>query len=175
MKKVFIASKNPVKINSAKIGFEKMFPNDNFKFESVSVQSDVSDQPIGEQETTLGALNRANNAHNAVPNADYWVGIEGGIEKSSEGLGAFSWIVIKSNDTVSKARTGSFFLPKKITELINNGKDLGEASGIVFKQTNIKQESGAIGLLTGNIIDRTSFYSEAVVLALIPFKNPDLY
>ena len=175
MKKVIIASKNPVKINSTKIGFEKMFPNDNFEFESVSVPSDVSEQPTNEQETMLGASNRANNARSATANADYWVGIEGGIEKSGEEMRSFSWIVIKSNDIIGKARTGTFFLPPKIVEFINKGKELGEAGNIVFEQTNLKQKGGTVGLLTDNVINRTKFYSEAVVLALIPFKNPRFY
>ena len=178
IKKVIIASKNPVKINAAKIGFEKMFPNDNFEFASVSVPSDVSDQPISSQETMLGASNRADNARNAAADADYWVGIEGGIERSKRPNGemcTFSWVVIRSNDIIGKAKTGTFFLPPKIVELISNGKELGEAGNIVFEQTNLKQKGGAVGLLTENAVDRTKFYSEAVVLALIPFKNPKFY
>ena len=177
MKKVIIASKNPVKINATKIGFEKMFPNDNFEFEGISVSSNVSDQPTDEKETMLGASNRANNASVAVPDADYWIGIEGGIEKSNEEMCTFTWIVIKSNgtDIVGKARTGTFFLPPKIVELIDSGKELGDAGNIVFGQTNLKQKGGAVGLLTDDVVDRTKFYSEAVVLALIPFKNPKFY
>ena len=38
-KKVIIASKNPVKINAVKIGFEKMFPLEKFEFKGVSVPS----------------------------------------------------------------------------------------------------------------------------------------
>ena len=177
MKKVIIASKNPVKINATKIGFEKMFPNDNFEFESVSVPSDVSEQPTDEKETMLGASNRASNASISVPNADYWVGIEGGIEKSNREMCTFTWIVIKSNSTdiVGKARTGTFFLPPKIVELIAGGKELGEAGNIIFGQINLKQKGGAVGLLTKDVIDRTKFYSETVVLALIPFKNSKFY
>ena len=175
MKKVIIASKNPVKINAAKIGFEKMFPDNNFKFESVSVSSNVPNQPIGDQETMLGALNRANKAREMASDADYWIGMEGGIERSDEELGAFSWIVIISNNTVGKAKTGTFFLPPKVAELIDDGKELGEAGSIIFEQTNLKQKSGVIGILTSNIVDRTKWYSEAVVLALIPFKNRKLY
>ncbi|MBQ0741266.1 DUF84 family protein, partial [Aquimarina celericrescens] len=37
------------------------------------------------------------------------------------------------------------------------------------------QKSGAVGILTGDIIDRTAYYTEAGILALIPFKNADLY
>ena len=88
---------------------------------------------------------------------------------------AFAWIVILSKDKKGKARTGTFFLPPKVVELINQGKELGEADDIVFGHSNSKQKNGAVGILTGNLIDRTQFYVEAMVLALIPFLNKDIY
>ena len=67
------------------------------------------------------------------------------------------------------------FLPPKIVKLINEGLELGDADDIVFNKSNSKQENGAVGLLTNNIINRTSYYFEAVILALIPFKNEQFY
>ena len=59
MKKVIIASKNPVKIQAVKNGFEKMFPTQEFEFIGVSVLSNVADQPFSNDETFRGAKNRA--------------------------------------------------------------------------------------------------------------------
>ena len=166
---------DPVKIDAVRTGFQKMFPSEKFSFEGVSVPSDVEDQPMGNETTFLGAMNRARNAKNLLQEADYWVGIEGGIEKSGDEMSAFAWIVIRSADKTGKARTGTFYLPRKVAALIEAGKELGEADDIVFGHTNSKQKNGAVGILTGNIIDRTSLYAQAVVLALIPFKNGDVY
>ena len=55
MKKVIIASKNPVKINATKKAFEEVF-NEHFEFEGVSADSSVSDQPMSNKETLQGAL-----------------------------------------------------------------------------------------------------------------------
>jgi len=74
-----------------------------------------------------------------------------------------------------KARTASFFLPKKISELIDQGIELGEADDIVFGLKDSKKNNGAVGILTKNITDRTNYYSEAIILALIPVINEDLY
>ena len=175
MKKVVVASKNPVKINAARLGFENMFPGQEFEFVGVSVNSGVPDQPMSCNETKLGAINRANNAQKIINNADYWVGMEGGIEKIGEEMEAFAWMIVKSNNKLGKSKTASFHLPKKVINLINQGKELGEADDIVFKGENSKQKNGVVGILTGDIIDRTSYYSNAMVLALIPFKNEDLY
>jgi len=85
------------------------------------------------------------------------------------------WVVVRSGDRVGKARTGTFFLPAPVADLVRQGKELGEADDIIFGRSNSKQENGAIGLLTGNVIDRTQLYEHAVVLALVPFKNVGLY
>lgn len=176
MQKIVIASKNPVKINAALSGFKKMFPKGDFEIEGVSVASGVSDQPLTDAETFKGAFNRVNNAFKEKSDADYWIGIEGGIEEKNLEMEAFAWVIVKSKDgKIGKGRTGTFFLPPKIVKLIKQGKELGEADDIVFKRKNSKQENGAVGILTEDIISRTNYYIEAIVLALIPFKNQDLY
>ena len=42
-------------------------------------QSGVSAQPVGKEETSQGAFNRAEEARAAFPDADAWVGIENGV------------------------------------------------------------------------------------------------
>jgi len=46
---------------------------------------------------------------------------------------------------------------------------------MVFTQSNSKQQNGAVGLLTHDVISRKSLYVPAVQLAYIPFLNPELY
>jgi inosine/xanthosine triphosphatase len=176
MQKIVVASKNPVKIEGVRRGFQKMFPGEECVVEGVSVPSGVGEQPMDDLETLTGALNRAQHAAHDMPDADYWAGIEGGVESKGDEMQAFAWVVIRSKDnTIGKGKTGAFFLPPPVAKLINEGKELGEADDIVFGRSNSKQENGAVGILTDNVIDRTSFYTEAVALALIPFKNSALY
>ena len=52
--------------------------------------------------------------------------------------------------------------------------ELGHADDQVFKRDNSKQANGAIGILTNNVIDREAYYIHAVIMALVPFKNPAL-
>jgi inosine/xanthosine triphosphatase len=175
MKIIAIASKNPVKIQATLNGFQRMFPTETYQIEMVSVPSGVSEQPASNQETLQGALNRARAAADMVTRADYWVGIEGGIEDYGVEMAAFAWIVVQSKSLCGKGRTGSFFLPSQIAELVRDGHELGYADDIVFQKSNSKQENGAIGILTGNVVDRTALYEQAVILALVPFKNTELY
>jgi inosine/xanthosine triphosphatase len=175
LKTIIVASHNPVKISAVESGFRRMFPGDAFEIQPISVSSGVKDQPITDSETLSGACNRAQNAAHKRPDADYWVGVEGGIEDQHGDMAAFAWVVVQSQDQVGKGRTGAFYLPVAVAELVRQGAELGEADDIVFGRQNSKQEEGAVGLLTGNVLDRSGFYEQAVVLALIPFKNPPLY
>jgi len=175
MKKIIVASHNPVKLQATLEGFMKMFPGEKFEVEGLSAPSEVSDQPFDDDETYQGAFNRAKNAAQAVPEADFWVGLEQGIEDKEGGMESYGWIVIRSKTQFGRGKTGIFFLPPRVAELIRQGKELGEADDIVFGQTNSKQANGAIGLLTKDVITRKSFYVPAVVTALIPFVHPELY
>ena len=111
--KIIVGSKNPIKINSVKLGYQKVFSNLEFELEGVSVPSDVSDQPMSNQETLDGALNRATHAKNDFPDAKFWVGIEGGIERMGEEMMAFAWIVILSRDRKGKQGQVLFFFHQK--------------------------------------------------------------
>ncbi|MGD2158793.1 MAG: inosine/xanthosine triphosphatase [Anaerolineales bacterium] len=175
MKSIILASQNPVKIRATKAGFQRMFPDLDFDISWVSVPSGVREQPVSDEETLRGAFNRAQAAKDLVHEADFWVGIEGGVEQSEYGMLAFAWVVILSNNHKGKGRTGAFFLPKKVAEIVRSGKELGDADDIVFGRVNSKQKQGAVGLLTEGVIERADFYEQAVILALVPFKKPGLY
>ncbi|MFD2245129.1 inosine/xanthosine triphosphatase [Pontibacter ruber] len=172
---VVVASGNPVKVQAAMEGFRLMFPQVHFGQVSVAVPSGVSDQPMSDAETLTGALNRVNNACTVHPEADYWIGIEGGVERLNGELAAFAWIVVRSGSMVGKARSGTFFLPRAVADLVEQGIELGTADDMVFSRNNSKQQGGAIGILTENVVDRKQLYEQAVILALVPFRNEQLY
>lgn len=114
-------------------------------------------------------------AREASPEADAWVGIEGGVDDLGDDLIAFAWIVVLSPSAIGRARTGAFYLPQAVADLVREGFELGHADDRVFGTTNSKQEAGAVGLLTGGVIDREALYRHAVALALIPHVNAALY
>ena len=175
MSKVIIASTNPVKRNATQQGFLKIFPKRHFVFEGLNIPSGVSDQPMTDEETFQGALNRANNAKKTCPEASFWVGIEGGVQPTQEGLMVFAWVVILSASNMGTSRTSTFLLPPKVTSLVNQGIELGVANDMVFHKNDSKRAGGAVGSLTNGQLGRTEYYVQPVVLALVPFLHPDLY
>lgn len=174
--KLIVASRNPVKLKAVRMGFEQVYPGISIDVAGVEVPTGVSNQPFTDTETLIGAENRARAARAAKPDADFWIGIEGGIEDiPGEGMIVFAWIVILTSTQIGKGKTGGFFIPPEVAQLVREGKELGEADDIFFGRTNSKQKNGAVGILTGDLVDRTSLYVDAVIFALIPHLHPDLY
>ncbi|MCL6260068.1 inosine/xanthosine triphosphatase [Aquiflexum sp. TKW24L] len=172
---VIVGSRNPVKISCTDGGFHQVFEG-TYLVEGLNVSSDVDAQPIGDEQTYKGAFNRAKNSKIVFPEADFWVGIEGGVEKFQGELAAFAWVVIMNkNGKIGKAKTSLFFLPKAIADLVDGGMELGTADDEFFKQENSKEKDGAVGILTKGALNRKNYYQQAVILALIPFLKEDLY
>ena len=168
--RVIVASRNPVKMEAVRRGFQRWFPDARLTLEGAAVPSGVSDQPIGDEETRRGARQRASRAAQAFPHADFWVGIEGGVAWWGNDLLSFAWVAVQRKDgALGEARSGTFMLPPAVASLVRAGHELGEADDRVFGQHNSKQKMGAVGLLTAGLIDRTALYEHAIILALAPF------
>lgn len=168
---VIIASLNPAKINAVETAFNQAFPNTEFNFTGVSVDSGVPAQPMTCIETKQGAINRVNNAKVQNPGAHFYVGLEAGIEKNS----TFAWMIIDNGEKVGESRSSSLPLPPAVITAVNQGKELGDVMDEQFNTDNIKQKGGAIGLLTNNLLTRSSVYQQALILALIPFLHPERF
>jgi inosine/xanthosine triphosphatase len=170
--KVVIASHNPAKIRAAEQAFSLQFSEKVIDFIPTSVESGVRDQPLSDEETRHGARNRAQNAHEQHSDADFWVGLEGGIETIDGQLMAFAWMaVLGPGQQISEARTVTLPLPPAVKALVDQGLELGDANDKVFSTVNSKRQGGAFGLLTNGIYTRESVYTEALVIALVPFVN----
>ncbi|EGQ9303886.1 non-canonical purine NTP phosphatase [Vibrio parahaemolyticus] len=167
--KVVIASLNPAKINAVKSAFQSALPQQVFEFVGISVPSEVADQPMTNEETHRGALNRVKNAKLEMPTADFYVGLEAGIE----GNVTFAWMVIESDTHRGESRSASLMLPPEVLAQLADANELGDVMDKVFGTENIKQKGGAISLLTQNQLTRSSVYHQALIMALIPFTNPD--
>lgn len=177
MSRVIVASANPVKMEAVRQGFALMFPDMHITLEGHGAPSGVSDQPLGDNETRRGATNRAKHIRQQYPDADYWVGIEGGctLHDDDNSASVYAWVVVLGKgEQVGHSKTGVFFLPDEVTRFIRQGMELGHADDEVFGRTNSKQDTGSVGILTGDVITRTSYYVHAVALALIPFHTPTL-
>jgi len=161
--------------------------------------SGVADQPMSDDETLRGARARAlaaAAAHTAATGQApvFAVGLEGGcavLAPLPPGAAAaapdadappppvecFAWMAVLhcASGQWGTARTGAFVLPPAVARLVLDGVELGVADDRVFGRVNSKASDGAVGLLSGGVIDRTAYYRHALLLALIPFVSAQHY
>ena len=170
--KIIVASLNPVKLSAVKQAFRTQFPDARPELIPHSVETGVSEQPMSDEETRQGARNRVLGVRSLEPEADYWVGLEGGIEVVDDDLLAFAWMAVGDRSgRISEARSATLPLPPAIRDLVAGGMELGDANDLVFATVNSKQGGGAFGLLTDGLLTRESIYTETLILALIPFVH----
>jgi inosine/xanthosine triphosphatase len=175
IKRVVVASANPVKVRATEQALARIFPDERFEVEGHATESGVADQPRTEAETLAGARQRAAAAAREHSEAALWLGIEGGIEDRNGEMMAFAWVVARNTEREGKGRSASFVLPPEIRRLVLSGLELGDADDRVFGTDGSKRRGGAVGLLTGGALDRAGLYEQAVLLALIPLRSPALY
>ncbi len=176
--RIIVGSQNPVKLEAVSTAFASFFPELSFEVQPVTVPSGVNAQPLSDAETLLGATNRAKAARELGGDADFWLGIEGGLHQSPGEVNSylsFSWVVVLGRQQTGRGRSASYELPKAICDLIRQGMELGDADDLIFGVSDSKRDSGGVGLLTDGRVTRSQFYAEAVKLALIPFVNPELF
>jgi inosine/xanthosine triphosphatase len=174
-KDIIIGSKNPVKIKAVTSAFETVFASEKFNYIGIDVPSGVPDQPIGDNQTLKGAYNRVKAAKKLYDKAAFYVGVEGGLDNNKD-MEVYAWMYIENAEGLKgKSRTATFFLPPAVQKLVNEGLELGHADDIVFKKENSKQKGGSVGILTHGILNRQVYYEQALILALIPFINKNLY
>ena len=177
MTKILVGSKNPVKIRSVEEAFEKYFGNTEVI--GIDVNSRVSAQPVND-ETFEGAKNRAfelidKNKEEKL-NADFFVGIEGGITQIYSKWFAFGCMCIADKDGKTGFGTSAHFeLPERIVNELLNGKELGDVMDEIQNKSNTKQKHGAIGYFTNGAIGRAELYIPGLITALIPFLHQEHY
>ena len=188
MMRVAVGSLNPAKLDAVKRAFSRFFPDKTVEVFGFAAPSRVSDQPMSDEETRRGALNRCMATATAHADANFAVGLEGGCSESfielppQSGGGVrymecFAWMAIcePGSAHVGWARTGSFQLPEAVATLVRSGVELGVADDRVFGRSNSKQGEGAVGLLTRGAVTRAEYYEQALLLALIPFGHVEHY
>ena len=178
---ILVGSKNPVKINATINAFKAYFPNAEVNARSIVAPSDVSDQPMSERETLLGAKNRVNFCksvdHNSGTEGEltYFVAIEGGVNLFEYGPAAFAYVVINNEQQQAIGKSAELPLPMSVYQTLNAGQELGDVIDTLFGTENAKQKTGAMGLFTNDLVTRQSTYEQALILALAKIVHPSLF
>lgn len=174
--KVFVGSKNEVKIEAVKQAFDGVFPDEKWEVKGFSVESGVSDQPMDEEETVRGARNRAN-ALLKQGGADYYVGIEGGLIHSAGQWMECGWIVVLDNSGVEGISTSpKMMISDEMYRLLKeDGHNLTDVCEKYFGIKDAGAKMGFFGIMTNGMVDREHAYADAVSFALARFAHPEVF
>ncbi|MEI6859104.1 MAG: inosine/xanthosine triphosphatase [Shewanella sp.] len=183
--RVLVGSKNPVKVNAATVAISQLFPNIAIECRGMHAPSGVSDQPMTDFETREGAINRvkycqmfsarAAQKPDGQPLAELFIAMEGGVENFEYGPATFAYTVIATQNQFSVGRSAQLPISQSIYKSLVAGEELGDVMDKLFNTQNIKQQGGAISLLTQGHATREGVYTQALILAMAPMLNPELY
>ena len=177
--RVGVGSTNPTKTEAVRDAFIQMGWGD-VEVIGFNVPSDVSDQPMSDEETVRGAVNRAKHVMELSSTTDspldYGVGLEGGVMDSPFGMMLCNWgAVVDSQETVGVGGGHRILLPDSIAEGISSGSELGDVIDKWAGGSDIHKKEGTIGILTKNNITRTTMCRDVVICAFTRFLDPSHY
>lgn len=170
---VFIATKNPGKIEGAQKAFLNYF--NPVKIKGIPVDSNVSEQPVND-EIYRGAKNRVRNLKEYCKcnqmQADFYLAIESGINNSLGRWMITNIAVIEDdNGFESYGTSPSFPVPDRfVKDIIDT--DLSQVMNQIFtKDDERHNQGGGIQLLTQNKISRIDLTEMAFMMALTKYIN----
>ena len=171
--RVAVGSTNPVKLGAVRAVLQHFAPF--IGVDGVEVDSGVPDQPHGDEQTIVGATNRAHAARAAL-DADLGVGIEGGVVETPTGMRTCAWAVVATREGGTHVGGSlSMPLPDAVAALIRDGVELGHAIDQLAGTENIKHGAGAVGVLTDGLVSRQQAYEVIISYALAPVLGEALF
>jgi inosine/xanthosine triphosphatase len=170
---VAVGTTNPAKLKPVQAVFGRVYPGSQVT--GLSVPSGVREQPIGEEETLTGAVNRAKAALAGVPGAAWGVGLEGGVRFDNHGCWLFGSVAVTGGGQLEVGRTAELRLPPQVADRIQAGEELGPVMDTLSGVQNIKQKAGTVGFLTDGLLSRADVWQMGLTLALAPFLHPELF
>jgi len=174
--KIFVASDNPVKINSILQAASETYPE--VEVQGLKTPSGISEQPMTDEETMQGSINRAKNIAQIAKDKHLFsndetvlfVGAEGGVfphPNNDQELWSTVWITVLDQAGQTYSANGARFrLPSFLSEGILSGQEMGAVIGQFCGDPDQKRKAGAIGIITANFVDRTEEYVGIAKLAL---------
>ena len=173
---ICVGTLNKCKIEGIKRAFLRFYGTVNIK--AFNVDSGVPLQPIGLNQIFLGAKNRAMQAILKDNECVFGIGVVAGIFEVQGNYFDVQVAAIADRDKyITYGLSPSFPIPKLFSEKLLKGEE-PELESIVdsyYGTKNIGEEGGFIKLLTRSVVTREDLTYYAVIMALVPRLNTQLY
>ncbi len=167
---VHVGSMNPVKVEAVRHVFSRYFPE--LEVEGSVTRTSVPDEPW-EEDVKRGAKERA---WQVMQNADIGVGIEAGLFRREDGIYDVQYCAILDKMGLYTFGTGpGFRYPAMMEADLMKGSTVGDVFAEKIMGENPGQSGGAIGYLTNGVMNRQELTESAVLAAMVPRINKELY
>ena len=179
--------------DALKLLADHLNPNAQFEVLGFAVGSGVGHTPLSSAESMRGARQRTK-ALMQLASAkgevyQYFVGLEGGvevIESRADNIDAAgdgrrrvfleSWAYVSDGLRGHFGRSGGIELPPVLAnEVLDKGVELGAAIDKFAGIAGIRDNQGAWGMLSNNLVTRRQAFCIALVAAFAPFYNVNLF
>jgi len=170
--KAIVGSKNPVKAQAVENILKKIYPEQEVEVLSREVDSGVPDQPLGQDETIQGAINRARKAYSDEFNLS--VGIESGLMPVKETITGYvdmQWCAIYDGEKITLGVSAGFEYPPHVVEEVLKGREVGHIMDELTGVDNLGKKRGAVSYLTDGLLDRVGNSEQCVLMAMVPWMN----
>jgi inosine/xanthosine triphosphatase len=160
MMKIAIGSKNPAKVTAVK----EVFKDKQAEFIIVDADSGVSAQPMSDEETIQGAINRAIAAAEKA-GADIGIGLEGGVQPTEHGLMLCNWgaLAVKGREPII-AGGARLPVPNEVADQVLSGSELGPVMDQYAEKQNVRKNEGAVGIFTNRQVNRSEMFTHVMKL-----------
>ena len=154
--KIIVGSQNITKLTAVKSVFNK------YEVVGINAHSEVSDQPMTDQETLAGAINRAKYCQTSEADV-LGIGLEGGVMNLNGQLLLCNWgALVDQAGRVYIASGARIPLPALIADALLAGQELGDVIEHYAKKENVRHDQGTIGILTNNELSRSAMFEHVV-------------
>jgi len=179
--------------DALKLCADHLNPIAQFEVMGFAVDSGVGHTPLSSTESMRGARQRTEALIQMASGKDdsfqYFVGLEGGLEvmessgKDTDSAGnrdrrvfLESWAYVSDGLRGHFGRSGGIELPPALAhEVLDKGVELAAAIDKFAGMAGIRDNQGAWGVLSNNLITRREAFRLALVAAFAPFYNAKLF
>lgn len=174
--KIIICTENKAKTEAIENVLNRVWSD--FSLINEKFDSDISEQPLSENEGIEGAMNRAKNARLKHQDADYYIGMEGYVDTNDYGMFlAGAVVIIDKNGKTGIGSSAKMLLPSIIKKKIEEGQELGPLMKELMKDSgdSIRQYDGTNGILSKGLYNRVDEFKNAAECALTRFQSPEFF
>lgn len=169
MKKIALGTTSQDKQRILAECLKKFQENDEYAITPCDVASGITDQPLDEEITITGAINRAHNALEIEPASDYGIGLEAGLIEIGN-MGFFLVCVcalLEKNGKIHLGISGKTSLPIEVSKAVKDGGSFGK----LIREYHDTCDNGIKKEWATKLISREQEFSDAIYRAFLSLST----